>query len=394
MIAFVFGSAPDGLATFRAFVLGLVAPDRANGSRGVFAAIAGAFAVTAVPRVVLGAAGWMRALPADARDAWRAAVVSLCIAQLAALTFVPMSLLLTVVVYHATLSAAKVIALPLIIVCVAATVLPARRFHTRLLGAAGAVLAINATWLTIPGSVLCLLAADLTRPEIASTRKRWRLRSHRMTSQPAFLIWIRSSWRAMRLGGFAAATILPIILASYGYFVTRNNPTLSSSTAAMVVRVTGTLSLAAFAAGLANTLLQRRQPWPWARSLPWSSTRRVLADACVIGLPLLVVPIGLLPVRASSALAVATLVPLAAASAAAAVRGGANRLTGAAGECFVISLIAGGLMAVWPLLGVVNLGIAPLYIRLGARREREQVATKWTELHHEGAGDPGWLAGA
>ena len=48
-----FGSAPDGLATLKNFVLDLVARGHGGASRGVFAAIALAFAGTAAPRVLL-----------------------------------------------------------------------------------------------------------------------------------------------------------------------------------------------------------------------------------------------------------------------------------------------------------------------------------------------------
>jgi hypothetical protein len=127
VIVFVFGSAPDGLATLRGFVLGVVAREHGGASRGVLAAIAFAFAGTAVPRVLLGASGWMRSLPVDARASWRAAVAALCVAQLAVATFIPISVSLAVVVYHADLSPAKIVALPVMIVAVAATALPSRR---------------------------------------------------------------------------------------------------------------------------------------------------------------------------------------------------------------------------------------------------------------------------
>jgi len=119
VIVFVFGSAPDGLATLRGFVLGVVAREHGGASRGVLAAIAFAFAGTAVPRVLLGASGWMRSLPVDARASWRAAVAALCVAQLAVATFIPISVSLAVFVYHADLSPAKIVALPVMIVAVA-----------------------------------------------------------------------------------------------------------------------------------------------------------------------------------------------------------------------------------------------------------------------------------
>jgi len=208
------------------------------------------------------------------------------------------------------------------------------------------------------------------------------------------VIWIQTSWRAMRLDGIAATAALPMIVASYAYFITGNNPEMPPSTAATVVRVCGVLAVALYAAALANALLKARQPWPWSRSLPWSSTQRVLADACALGIPLLIIPLGLVAKNASQALVVAALVPFAAAAGAASVRGGPNRLTGAAGECLFDLLLVGGAIAIWPASLFVALAAAPFFVRLGARRERDAIATRWAELHHDSAGDPNWLSGA
>jgi hypothetical protein len=99
-------------------------------------------------------------------------------------------------------------------------------------------------------------------------------------------------------------------------------------------------------------------------------------------------------VNATQALVVASLVPLAATSASAAVRGAGNRQTGAAGECMVVVLAFGGAIAIWPLLSLGAIAATPLFVWLGARRDRNTVATRWVELHHTAAGDPGWLSGA
>jgi hypothetical protein len=60
----------------------------------------------------------------------------------------------------------------------------------------------------------------------------------------------------------------------------------------------------------------------------------------------------------------------------------------------VVVLVATVAIAFWPALALVALVAAPLFVQLGARRERNAVATRWTELHHDAAGDPGWISGA
>ena len=207
-------------------------------------------------------------------------------------------------------------------------------------------------------------------------------------------IWMRASWRAMRFEGIAAASALPIILGSYAHFIARNNPGIESSTVATVTRVTGALAVAAFTAALANTLLRTRQPWPWARSLPWSCARRVTIDAFVLGIPMILIPLGLWHVSGTSALIVAGLLPLGAASGAAALRLANRRQTGAAGETTAVMLVAGAAIVVSPWFALVSLAATPFVLQLGAHRERDEIATRWSELHHDASGDPGWLGRA
>jgi hypothetical protein len=394
VVVFVFGSAPDGLATLRNFVLGVVAREHGGASRGVFAAIALAFAGTAAPRVLLGASGWMRSLPVEARASWRAAVIALCMAQLAVATFVPICVLAAAFVYHAEVSPAKVASLAVMIAAVAAAALPSRRLHTRLIAACGVGVSVVGTWPTMVASIACLAIADALGPEIVGPRYKKRRSPLTKRNHSALAIWIRAGWRAMRPQGIAASAALPAVVGSFAYFITANNPELPPSTAATVVRVCGVISLALFAGALANALLATRQPWPWARSLPWSARHRVLGDACLLGIPLFAVPIGLCAANATQALVVAALLPLAATSASAAVRGAGNRQTGAAGECMVVMLVAGGAIAMWPPLSLGAIAATPFFVWLGARRDRNRVATRWVELHHAAAGDPGWLSGA
>jgi hypothetical protein len=96
--------------------------------------------------------------------------------------------------------------------------------------------------------------------------------------------------------------------------------------------------------------------------------------------------------NATQAAVVASLVPLAATSGAAAVRGAGGRQTGAAGECIAIVLAMGGAVAIWPALFLIAIAATPLFVWLGVRRDKVSVATRWIELHHTAAGDPGWLS--
>ena len=393
-VVFIFGSAPEALATLRNFLLGIVGVNNGSGPRMLLAAIAAAFAGTAVRRVMLGANGWMRALPIGGRAAWRASVAALCMAQLAVVTFIPLCALMAAAVYRRPIEWAKVASLFLMIPAVSATVLPSRRIYTRAIAAVALAFAIAGTWGASLGCVAILTFADALSPSIGSVRRANARRSAMPRRASPTAIWIRATWRAMRLEGIAGAAALPVIFGSYAHFIARNNPGIDPSTVATATRVAGALAVAAFSATLANTLLRTRQPWPWARSLPWSSTRRVMVDAIVLGVPMIVVPIGLWPVSGVSSLVVACLLPLAAASGATALRRAGRRQTGAAGETTLTMLLAGAAIVLSPWLALLALGATPFVVRRGARREREEVATRWSELHHDASGDPAWLTRA
>jgi hypothetical protein len=393
-VVFVFGSAPEALTTLRNFLLGIVGVNSRSGPPMVIAAFGAAIAWTAVRRDMLCANGWMRALPIGGRAAWRAGVAALCMAQIAVATFIPLCVLMAVVAYRRPVEWARVASLFLMIPAVAATVLPSRRIHTRVIAAIALAFAIIGTWGASLGCIALLSLADALSPAIGSVRRANVSRSAMPRRSSATAIWIRASWRAMRLEGIAAAAVLPIILGSYAHFIARNNSGIERSTVETVTRVAGALAVAAFTATLANTLLRTRQPWPWARSLPWSCARRVMIDAIVLGAPMVIVPLGLWHVSAFSALVVACLLPLGAASGASALRLAMRRQTGAAGETTLVMLTAGAAIVISPWFALVALGATPFVLLLGAHRERDEVATRWSELHHDAAGDPVWLGRA
>jgi hypothetical protein len=238
-----------------------------------------------------------------------------------------------------------------------------------------------------------LALADIVTNGIPTSRQqRRRSRSPRsLGGASATAIWMRASWRAVGVRGVVGSALVPIVPTAFAYFITRNNPDFSPETSALVTRICGGIALAIFVAGLANALLEARQPWLWARSLPWSSTDRVVADVFAIGLPLFAVPIALAPLSTRQALIVATLIPLVASLGAAALRGTGKRQTGAAGESLVLTLLAGVAVGLWPALSLVALASTPLVIRWASVRERRLRITQWSELHHSAAGDPTWL---
>jgi hypothetical protein len=398
IVVFAFGwsaPAPQPMRVLRHFVLGVVA--RANapdqGPRMTLAGIAVALAIAAVPRVSLGGAGWMRSLPVDRRISWRAAVLATSAAQIAIAAFAVIAAVTSLVAYRTPVSVAKVVTIPIMIVGIAMTVIPARNPLGRVLAAAAGATAIAGTWLFGAAALVLLGIADVVADGVPTSNKRRRSRSVASPGgSSATAIWVRASWRAMGLRGVIGSALVPVVPTAFAYFITRNNPDLSPETSAEVIRICGGIAVAIFAAGTANALFVARQPWPWARSLPWSSTDRVIVDMLAIGLPLFAVPIALAPLDVRQALIVAMVVPAASAFGAASLRGTGKRQTGAAGESLVLTLVAGVGVGLWPTLAIVALALTVPVVRWASARDRAWRVTQWTELHHGAAGDPAWLS--
>jgi len=356
MFIFLFGMAPDGLATLRALVLGTVSSRTGWSVLAMFAGMCLALASAALPRITLGLHGWMRSLPASRREHTIAAIVALCVVQLFSVAWTAFAAVLTVAVYHAQISIGKLLAIPVIVACAAA---------------------------------FGLLTANRTlarrKPSHVAV---W---SFTRNARFGFMHWIRVSWAALPAAAVVGSLLLPFVFISFAYMIVLHNPGIAASTAHRTVRIAGSLAIGAVAASLSNALLRTRPTWSWSRSLPWSSTQRVTADAIAIGLPACVIVATLLPLDAWNAIAVLSTVPVIAASSAGALRAGATRQTGAAGEVVLVATIAGALVAVWPLLAVIPLATTPWIAGRAAARDRRVISSRFAELQHDAGADSAWL---
>jgi hypothetical protein len=381
--------APDGAATLRKTVLSIVAAGHEPSDRWLIAAFAIALAATAAPRVVLGASGWMRSLPSDAATHRRAALLALSLSQALAIVFVVAGAIATVTVYRAPLSASKLASIPLLLLASSLLVLRVRRWSGRAFAMIALWLAVEGTWPFIGAGLLALIIGDtLSGALVAKTP---RARRTKPLPRSAIVAWARIGWRTLPAASIASAFVLPIIFVGFAYLFVRNNADLATATISRSGRITGVLALASSIATIGNTLLRARPSWAWSRSLPWSSMQRVSSDALLIGVPLLLIPIALLPVSIGAAVAMALMIPPTAACCASALRVAAGRQTGAAGESVAFVLLSGTVVSIWPLASIAVCALAAPLLRLGAERERRFVATRWVELQHDAAGDPTWM---
>ncbi|MBI3449310.1 MAG: hypothetical protein HY049_10395 [Acidobacteria bacterium] len=380
-----------GLAEFPGDVLaavaqGLAAPGSDPAASWTFAVVLLALATWAAPRVTTGLGGWIRHLPASATSHRRAALLALAASQLPA---VVASALLAggLVVFGHPVSLAKLAAIPLLAFGAATVALPVRRRAlASALGAAAILLALSPGWMTLPAALAALAAADRLSGSIAPPA----LARRRRTFARAPLLAV-IAWRAV---GFRTATALaiPIMVLGLAALFLANNA-VTPAVASGAVRFGGLLAAAILMSGVAAEMGLRRPVWPWARSLPWSSSRRVAADALFLGVPALPLVLVAAVLDPPAALAVLATTPLLALRAASALRRAQSLRIGAMGVILVEGFVVAGLAGLVPWGALLFAAATPLALRAAARAERELPVSRWIALHHAAAGDPlSWSA--
>jgi len=275
----------------------------------------------------------------------------------------------------------KLAGLPLLALGAATASLPVeRRVVVSSLGALAAVLALIGRWEGLVAAALCLGVSDRLAGAVRTPRRARRYRL--LTGAPLGAV---IAWRAI---GFAAAGafVLPLIVLSFCALFLANNP-LPPSIAAGGVRFGGLLATASLMASLAADLSAKRPVWPWARSLPWSASRRVAADAlffAVHAVPLLAIMAHFDPL---AAVAVAAATPALAVSAAGSLRLANEIRIGAGGLVLAEGFVVAGVIALLPWSAAIFLAAAALALRRAAKRDRDQKVGRWIALHHEAGGD-------
>lgn len=393
MVVFVFALDMDAVANLRVAVLQAVARNRLVGARWMLAALCVMFARLAVPRVALGVTGWIRSLPISPMARRRAMVVALAAAQLFPIAFFTLGALAAVLVYHAALDPAKLVSVPLMVVAASMLALPTQSFAGRGAALVALVFAVLARWPLIVGALAALYVADTVggdRRRVSSSRPRSMTRAFARGS-PAFQ-WVRFTLKTLPAMTIVGDYLLPGILTAFTALVAVRNPDLGPATVERTVRIGGMLGLIALAAGLATSVTRTRAAWPWARTLPWSSRQRVVADAAMHMAAMCPIVASLAFVNWRAAVTLVCVVPSLAIVAAAAIRAGPRRQASAAGEVVGFGAIAGTVISLFPWGSVFILLGAPFLLNAAARRDRRLIVSRFEELHHDVAGDPVWAS--
>jgi len=371
---------PDAPRVLRELAFALVARDAARTPVLVVALIALAVAAHAVPVLRLGLGGWLRSLPLSDRDHRRALAIGLLV-PLAPLAAAMVLAVPTALGFVRPLSIPMLVGLPLVLLAACAAALPVGRgLLARSLGLLALVLATRGSWPALGGAALALIGWDLLAGGVV-------LGPRGIERRPASDRWIGPmlAWRALGWRVLVPTlAAVPLLGAALAY---RLNNRLTASEAGFGTRLALLATLAYGIAMLGDALVARRRPWPWARSLPWSSGRRVLEDALALGVaafpPILLA--NLLDWRV--ALVGLAALPLLLLLALAAVAGAGGRLLGVSGMLSWRSGLVVVALAFGPWLALLAMALVPLAWRLAARAERHAIVTGWEPLHHAAQGD-------
>ena len=343
----------------------------------VFVLLAFVLPAWSAPRLSRGLLGWMRHLPLSDR-AWRLGLAAALVTVQFPLVF---TLALFAIVAHAggqpILSAST--RWPLVLMAGAVAALPVAR---QWLCIPAAVVATGmALWSgsTGPAAALPVLAAGVG----LSGRMR-KVRPGGVGGGLGRFFEARIAWRA--LGWRTGSTYLPALVVWGAALLFIRNNELAGSMGQSAARFGACLSVAVLLGGLADRLAVVRPPWPWARSLPLSSARRVASDAAFLAfhaMPLLALQAYTHPWGAAAA---AAALPLLALRAVDCMRRSPEACAAAVSflaEGFALSAIAA--LLGWSVLFLPALAVPAFY--RARQADWGHKVTRWLELHHAAAGD-------
>jgi hypothetical protein len=353
-------------------------------------------AVSSAPRLTSGLAGWIRHLPASGIASRRAAATGLVMVQLPVLVLIGAGGLAALADQVMTTWPRLAAVVPLAWATSLAA-LHVERTWTRAVAIVAALFVWRGTWTGLLAGVVLMTVADLLAGSAAAPSPRSARRRRTSISSPlsaagspgvaAVRLWWKLSRRALGrrtvLGlGSGVLALLPV------FFFLRNNE-LTVTQQAIALRLAVITGVVFVMAATADGLVKRRPPWPWIRSLPWSAGTRVALDATL--LVVLATPVFLVALifHPGVVWVVAATLPILGLRGATAIREAPGRLSGASGQLVLEGMLVAILTALVPWAPLVFLALAPAAARHAAESERCQEISRWHELHHLAAGDPG-----
>lgn len=351
-------------------------------AKAAFAAWATSLSFLASRRASLATRGWHRTLQVDGRLQRRALIVGLACAQ-APVLVIWLLLWVAASLTEGPGTSHSLAAVPVVALAAAWLAQPPEWGLQRWFGLLGLFLTVSLGWWGILATLLGLAFLDRS-----SVRPRRRMPSRTKGRAPGGWPWLgsRLAWRALGRGWPGLYLPVGACLGAVWLFLTNNE--LSPSGEALGVRLGCGLGLATTVVLLSERILQRRPLWPWARSLPRGSRRRLLLDAAFLfghSLPAVVAALWLAPLQVPALVALALWCSLRCAGA---MRGSEPSLTGLGAATIAEVFILAALVAMsgWFALPLA-LGL-PFVLHRATRAEQSQRVSLWIERRHAATGDP------
>jgi hypothetical protein len=372
---------PEPSGTLDRLARGAVAKTGGESLATLMALACLAVASWGAPRLAYGVRGWLRQLPAG-DSAWRRSLT--CALVLTELPVVALWALLCLFAWSQGIPVAARRAWSVLLMTVGAAQLALPkgiRRHAVFGGslALAAALAADPRWMGI--AVGGLFVFDSLSG--ASTNVR-RARRRRWSTEARFL-GLRVTSRAIGAPLLRRYVILVLPLTATALFLENND--LSLEQTELATRLGGGFSVAACVWWTSKLVLSRRPPWPWMRSLPWSSRHRVQEDVLFLALsagPLLLLT-GALRAHASAVVALA--LPWMAARGAAALRDRESMHAPERDLVLVELVLTACLLALVPKLAPALAILFPLALKWATEKERNTRVGRRNAMIDLGTGD-------
>jgi len=372
---------PDPAEAVNAIAAALLGPRSSDAAWLACAVVSWLLAGWAAPRIAPGTTGWLRHLPVDSAVHRRSALLALLAAQ-APLAAACLLLLPAAIASAGAVDARRLVAAPIIACGAALAAWPGRgAWMSRPLAVVASLLPCFPSAWTMLGAVTLLWFAERWSGSMDTIRC---ARRGGVPGRIPFALAVAA--RAVGARAFEALAVSLLPIGAMVLFLVNNDLTGRASSGA--VRFGGGVAVVLMLSGLAEHLAVRRPVWPWERSLPAGSGRRITEDALILGAACLVPLAFAFVLDPLAALTVAAALPLLALRAAGSIRRAPGRRTGAAGEVLAEGLLLAAFVALLPWLALLALAMVPLAFRLAAARERRRKVSHWDETHHRTAGDP------
>ncbi|MDD8024880.1 MAG: hypothetical protein PHI34_00080 [Acidobacteriota bacterium] len=347
------------------------------------AVVNGLIGAVIAPRVTLGLGGWIRHLPAASRSQRGMAAVSILIAEIPILLPLAAAALLLPDKNSPAQVWASVAGLFASAFFMALYLLPVRQpLWASGLTLAACILAGSGRPLLMAAAAAAAFLADrATGPFLGRGRPKRRL--IRPSSEPAFFGFLLN----LRAAGFSILwSLLPPAL-FFGWLVVflANNPLAPGPIRAAVRLAAGGAAAGALAAAAAS-LGKHRPVWPWSRSLPIGSRKRVLQDALFLAVPG-AAALAAFALYSPAALPAAGLLPYAAFRAAAAARPSMETPRSPIPGLVLELLLAAIMTALIPAAAGLLAVLAVPAWSIAARRERSLKTGLWLERRYSADGD-------